>query len=102
MRSSFESLGSILPQRLEQHGVSAEVSAAVVCQAFDAAVTADSGPLVGAIAAIQFGEGCVTVRANTNAAAVALQSQGAALAAAANQQLGYRAIRQVRVRVGSA
>lgn len=101
-RSSFQSLGSILPQRLEQHGVSAEVSAAVVCQAFDAAVAADGGPLAGAVAAIQFSEGCVVVRASSSSAAVALQTRGAALAAAANGTLGYPAIRQVRVRVGSA
>lgn len=101
-KSSFQSLGSILPQRLEQHGVSAEVSAAVVCQAFDAAVVAHGGPLVGAVTAVQFSEGVVTVRASSSSAAVALQSQGAAFAAAANERLGYRAIRQVRVRVGTA
>lgn len=100
-RSSFHSLGSILPQRLEQHGVSTEVSAAVVCQAFDAAVAAHGGPLVGAIRAAQFSDGCVVVLASSNAAAVSLRTQGAALAAAANGQLGYRAIRQVRVRVGT-
>lgn len=100
-KSSFQSLGSILPQRLEQHGVSAEVSAAVVCQAFDAAVAAHGGPLAGEVQAVQFTGGCVAVRASSAAAAVALRTQGAALAAAANASLGYPAIRQVRVRVGS-
>jgi sugar (pentulose or hexulose) kinase len=95
----FESIGSILPKRLEQHGVSAEVSAAVVCQAFDAAIAAAGGPLVGEASAIQYVGKVITVRATSTSAALALQAAGSALAAAANESLGYPAIQQVRVRV---
>ena len=96
---AFQSLGGILPQRLEQHGVSAEISAAVVCQAFDAAVLVTNGPLVGEVRSSQFSGGVLIVQATSSAAAVALQGQGANLAAVANESLGYTAIKQVRVRV---
>lgn len=98
---SFQSLGNILPNRLKHHGVSEEVGAAVVCQAFDQVIQTMGGPLVGAVRAVQFNKGNLVVMANSSAAASALQIKASLLAEQANHQLGHNAIKQVRIRVGA-
>lgn len=95
----FQSLGHLLPKRLQHHGVSEEVGAAVVCQAFNEVVARGGGPLGGAVNAVQFNHGSLVVVASSSAAAAALQLQASTLAEHANHSLGYQAIKQVRIRV---
>lgn len=95
----FQSLGNILPSRLSQHGVSGDVMAAVVCQAFDEVIGKNGGPLSGQVKAVQFNKDTLVVDALSAAAAVTLKGQANAISDQTNRKLARTAIKQMRIRV---